>query len=172
MSRTCAGAALIGALVVACAPVSPSPSAPALDVATGSALALRDARTFWVERALSYTGDTASGGDAARSASGDAPGDVSEAVKRALARAPVELAPSRDRADLLIYFEQADRLRCWACRQPEGLWYWWAIVGDTSGRVLLSLHGETGRGRDAASEDFAAEMRALLRDARRTARGT
>jgi hypothetical protein len=166
-------------LLAACASGSPSPSAAAVRLFPGSGGALRGAHTVWVAAAVSRSGSAATGspdvpgapasgagGGASTAAGGSA--DVAAALQRALARVRrLELASTRERADLVLYFEQADRLRCWACRQPEGLWHWWGLVHDPTGRELASLHGETTAGADDAARRFAVELKKLLRHAGR-----
>jgi hypothetical protein len=156
-------AAAMGGALGACATVSPSPSRAAVDLAPGGAHALRDARTVWIAGAVSRAGDVASG----RAATGDSADRLREALRKGRR---LELAASREQADLVLYFEQADRLRCWACRQPEGLWHWWGLVHDPTGRELASLHGETAAGADDAARRFAVELKKLLRHAGRSPR--
>jgi hypothetical protein len=89
--------------------------------------------------------------------------DVREDLARAVGRVSgLELAPARDAADLVLYYEQADRLRCFGCRQPEDLWYWWGVVADPAGHELASLHGETEGGADAAARQFVKAVEDLV----------
>ena len=166
----------IGVAVLAlagCATASgPPASAVAKDVRGDSAEALRGARTVWLAGAISRTGSLATGQDDGSSqgvAGAAARGaDVSEELERAVRRTRgVELAPTRDAADLVLYFEQADRLRCFGCRQPDDLWHWWGLVADRSGRPLASLHGETAGGPDEAAEQFVQSVKSLARKTRR-----
>ena len=76
---------------------------------------------------------------------------VEEAVRSA-ARYPIE--------------QQADRLRCWGCRQPDDLWHWWGVVADRSGRPLASLHGESAGGPDEAARQFVRSVKSLARRSR------
>jgi hypothetical protein len=126
---------------------------------------LRGARTVWIVEARSRTGELASGerGEA-DVGSADVREELASAVRRVRG---LELAPARAAADLVLYFEQADRLRCFRCRQPEDLWYWWGAVHDRAGRELLILHGETKMGTRAPARRFVAELRALARGAGR-----
>jgi hypothetical protein len=147
---------------------------------------------MWIAAAVCRTGDSATGradwrlasktasettSETAAGGTGKADGgpafEVGESLREAARRVRrLELAPARDQADLVLYFEQADRLRCWACRQPGDLWHWWGVVSDASGRELASLHGETAGGADAAARQFMAGVRTLLRRAHRDSRGT
>jgi hypothetical protein len=160
--------ALAAALAMGgCATASgPPASAVAVEIRSGAADTLRGARTVWVAGAVSRTGTVAAGlsGQAAAPAESS---DQSEALASAVRRQRgLELATARDAADLVLYFEQADRLRCWGCRQPENLWYWWGLVLDRSGRELASLHGETEGGPEAAAREFVKSVKTMARPSR------
>jgi hypothetical protein len=162
------GAAIALVLALAgCATASgPPASAVAVEVRAG-AEAMRGARTVWVAGAVSRTGTLASGLDDAASAPAAESSDASEALASAVRRQRgLELATARDGADLVLYFEEADRLRCWGCRQPENLWHWWGLVLDSSGRELASMHGETEGGPPAAAREFVRSVRSMARRAR------
>ena len=118
---------------------------------------------MWLAGAISRTGSLATGVEDAPPAAADAAGaDVSEELERAVrGTRGIELAASREVADLVLYFEQADRLRCWACRQPDDLWHWWGLVADRTGRPVASLHGETANGPDAAARQFIQSVKSL-----------
>ena len=75
----------------------------------------------------------------------------------------IELAPARDRSDLVLYFEQADRLRCFFCPQPEDRWYWWGLVLDPDSRELASMHGETAAGPGEPARQFVSGVKQLTR---------
>jgi hypothetical protein len=155
--------ALSAAALAGCATASgPSPSAVAVDARGETAGALHGARMVWIGGALSRTGTLASGSTDSDQAeamdSADVTGDLVIAVRN---QRGLELAGARDQADLVLYFEQADRLRCWDCRQPEDLWYWWGLVLDPSGRELATLHGETSEGPPAAARQFVKSVEAM-----------
>ncbi|HVR30494.1 MAG TPA: hypothetical protein VMS86_13285 [Thermoanaerobaculia bacterium] len=96
------------------------------------------------------------------------PGGLAEELARAVrARRGIELAPARDQADLVLYFEQADRLECFLCRQPEDRWYWWGLVLDAAGRELVSLHGESTLGPRRPARRFVASVKALIEEGAR-----
>ena len=160
--------ALTAAALTGCATVSgPSAAAIAIDVYSGSADALRGARAVWVAGAVSRTGALASGAGAPGSAPTADASDARDAVLEAVrGQRGLELAGARDRADLVLYFEQADRLQCWGCRQPESLWHWWGLVLDPAGRELASLHGETAAGPAAAARQFVESVKAMARERR------
>jgi hypothetical protein len=166
------GAALVTALVPAalgaCATASgPSAASIAIDVRSGSAESLRGARTVWVAGAVSRTGTLASGASATGPAPSGDDAEVRDTVVEAVrGQRGLELAAARDRADLVLYFEQADRLRCWGCRQPENLWHWWGLVLDPAGRELASLHGETAAGPAAAARQFVESVKAMTHRSR------
>ena len=173
IARVVIGALAAAALAAAgCATASgPPASAVAREVFGDNAEALRGARTVWLAGAVSRTGSLATGLDDGSSvaATGDTAGAaVGEDLERAVRRTRgLELAPTRDAADLVLYFERADRLRCWGCRQPDDLWHWWGVVADRSGSPLASLHGETGGGPDAAALQFVQTVKSLARKSRR-----
>ena len=160
-----AGAALVHA---GCATASrPPATAVARDVGPGAAGALRGARTVWLAGAISRTGSVAAGvEEASAGAPGAVPGsaDASDELERAVRRTRgLELAPTRDAADLVLYFEQADRLRCWGCRQPDDLWHWWGLVADRGGHPVATLHGESAEGPDGAALQFVQAVKSLTR---------
>ena len=95
---------------------------------------------------------------------GVAGGDLGETLARAVRKARgIELAPARDRADLVLYFEQADRLRCFFCPQAEDRWHWWGLVMDPAGRELASMHGETTVGPGVPARHFVSSVKSLTR---------
>ncbi len=129
--------------------------------------ALHGARTVWIAGAVSRTGGLASGSSGPDSAAAADSADVREELVSAVrTQRGLELAGARDQADLVLYFERADRLRCWGCRQPEDLWYWWGLVLDRSGRELASLHGETESGPPGAARQFVKSVEAMARRSR------
>jgi hypothetical protein len=131
----------------------------------------RGPRSVWIADARSRTGTLATGERTEEQ--GERAIDVSEELRSAVRRVRgLELAPARDAADLVVYFEQADRLRCWRCPQPEDRWYWWGLICDAAGRELVILHGETATSSAAPARRFAAAVKAFAREARRGTRGT
>lgn len=166
--RSARSALAAAALALAgCATASGPPAkAIARDVSAGGASALRGAQTVWLADAISRTGAVAAGLDQEASVPATHDAALRETLERSLRRMHgLELAPSRDAADLVLYFEQADRLRCFGCRQPENLWHWWGYVADRSGHELASLHGETEGGPDAAAQQFVRSVQSLARQA-------
>jgi hypothetical protein len=180
------GTFLLAVALAACAGTEgPPPSSVAVELATASTAQLRGARRVWIAGASSRTGDVASGMSRAATsapASASAPAgtppdggaendgaaaagvDVREGLARAIRRVRgLELVDAREQTDLVLYYEQADRLRCYGCRQPEDLWYWWGVVADPAGHELASLHGETDDGADAAARQFAKSVKELTR---------
>ena len=130
---------------------------------------MHGARTVWIADAVSRTGALASGSSGPDAASAADSTDVrDELISAVRTQSGLELAGARDQADLVLYFERADRLRCWGCRQPENLWYWWGLVLDRSGRELASLHGETESGPPAAARQF---VKSIVTMARRSRHG-
>jgi hypothetical protein len=148
-----------------CASASGPPAAAvAVDVDDVSAAALAGSRTVWVAAAVSRTGTQASGSGDPESAPPAESSDVRDSLTSAVrSQRGLELASDRDAADLVLYFEQADRLHCWGCQQPENLWYWWGLVLDPSGRELASLHGETEGGAPAAARQFVESVASITR---------
>jgi hypothetical protein len=160
-------AALTAALAGCATASGPSPSATAIDQRSELVDAMHGARTVWIAGAVSRTGTLASGASDPDVASAADSTDVrDELISAVRTQRGLELAPARDQADLVLYFEQADRLRCWGCRQPEDLWYWWGLVLDRSGRELASLHGETGEGPPAAARQFVKSVKAMAQHSR------
>jgi hypothetical protein len=160
------------ALAGCAATAGPEPSTVAIDLEDGAAAALRGARTVWIAGAVSRTGALASGADVSAQEQSLASGESAD-IRDELAGAvrqerTLQLASTRDAADLVLYFERADRLRCFGCQQPEGLWYWWGLVADRSGREIVSLHGETDGGAPAAARQF---VKSVTAAARRAGRG-
>jgi hypothetical protein len=160
--------AVTAAALAGCATASgPSPSATAVAVRSEAVSALQGARTVWIAGAVSRTGGLASGSSGPDSAAVVDSTDVrAELVSAVRKQRGLELAAARDQADLVLYFEQADRLRCGGCRQPEDLWYWWGLVLDPSGRELASLHGETAEGPPAAARRFVESVKAMAHHSR------
>jgi len=165
-------AVLAGAVTLAAAAGAGCAPPSAIETRPDARAALAGARTVWIAGAVLRSGAAAadeasaaielavSGGPAGTAGDTDLRAELESAIRRVRG---LELAAVRDRADLVLYFEQADRLRCFRCRQPEGRWYWWGFLYGGDGRELASLHGETTAGREAPARRFIAEVKALTR---------
>jgi hypothetical protein len=80
------------------------------------------------------------------------------------------VAEHRDRADVLLVFEQSDRLACRECAQPLDRWHWWGFVFDREGDEIASWHDEVYQDRREPVMLFVKELRRLLRRARKAGR--
>lgn len=76
------------------------------------------------------------------------------------------LAESRDQADLVLYFEQRDRLVPLEAGAQAVRWHWWGFVWGPAGEELASLHGEVEKGRASAATSFMRALRRLVRRSR------
>ena len=83
-------------------------------------------------------------------------------------RKPFELVEDPGRADLRLYFEQADHLACVMCVQSHQRWYWWGLILDSDGRELATIHGEMRKGSGEPHRRFVKDVRSLVRKSRRS----
>jgi hypothetical protein len=157
------GAMVAGVLCAACAAMDVPPRT--IDAEPRAEAALAGARAVWIAGALSRTGDVASGLAEPVGDGREITEELAGAVRRARG---IELAPDREAADVVLYFEQADRLRCYRCPQSEDRWYWWGLVLDPAGRELARMHGETVAGKRTPAREFVAGVRSLTRRAPKT----
>ena len=141
--------AIAAAILVACGPPT------SIDLAPQSQPRLAAIDTVFLDAAVARTGDPPQEEDLRRE------------VEARLARGRPSIAPLRDEADALLLFEQADRLACLACAQPEDRWHWWGFVLDPEGRELASFHGELSRASGVPSRAFVKQVRRVLRRSRK-----